>query len=139
MRRNHDRWRSFETRLRRETTLWIATVRPDGRPHLTPVWFVWQDGKLYIAIGTNTQKFSNLQSNQSVAMALPDTDNVLIFEGHARVVDHETTVSIAELFDDKFDWDFRYDQTADWRLIQVTPNKVHAWGDDNADDSKKVD
>ncbi len=109
--------------------MWIATVRQDGRPHLTPVWFVWREEKLYIAIGTETQKYSNLQANQSVAMALPDTDSVLIFEGKARVVDHQTKATIAELFSEKFEWDFRYDETADWRLIEVTPEKVLAWGD----------
>lgn len=129
MRRNPVRWRSFENRLARETTLWITTVRQDGRPHLTPVWFVWRDEKLYIAIGTDTQKYRNLQANRAVAMALPDTDSVLIFEGKARVVEGQIMVTIAELFLEKFEWDFRSDETADWRLIEVTPEKLLAWGD----------
>jgi len=28
-------------RLQSDANLWLATVRPDGRPHLAPVWFVF--------------------------------------------------------------------------------------------------
>ena len=32
-------------RLETEAIIWLATVRSDGRPHLTPIWFVWQEVK----------------------------------------------------------------------------------------------
>ena len=40
-RRNPARWRAIEARLGRESTIWLATVRADGRPHLVPLWYVW--------------------------------------------------------------------------------------------------
>ena len=36
-------WRWAVARLERSHDYWVATVRPDGRPHLTPVWGVWTD------------------------------------------------------------------------------------------------
>ena len=36
---------------------------------------------------------------------------------------------IRDSFYHKYEWDFRYDETADWRLIEITPFKIMAWGD----------
>lgn len=128
-RRNAERWRAVEARLGREMTVWLATVRDDGRPHLVPVWFVWLDGKLYFCTGSHTQKFENLRANQSVAVALPDTASVIIVEGEAHAADRATTETLAEYFYNKYEWDFRYDEGIDWRLVEVTPHKLLAWGD----------
>ena len=35
---------------------WIATTRPDGRPHVMAVGIVWDDGKFYLSTGAGTQK-----------------------------------------------------------------------------------
>ncbi len=36
-------WRWAVARLERSHDYWVATVRPDGRPHVMPVWGVWMD------------------------------------------------------------------------------------------------
>lgn len=128
-RRNPARWRAIEARLGRETAIWLATVRHDGRPHLTPLWFVWLDGKLYVATGSDTQKFANLRNNQNVSLALPDTASVVIIEGEAHVANRATVEAVADYFFHKYEWDFRYDDSTDWRLIEITPSKILAWGD----------
>ena len=110
-------------------TIWIATVRYDGRPHLTPVWYIWLDGRIYIAIGSDSVKFENLRGNQAVAVALPDTDKVIVLEGEAHVPDRSTTNKLGEYFYHKYEWDFRHDETADWLLVEITPHKILAWGD----------
>ncbi len=128
-RRNPARWQAFTSRLGREHTLWIATVRRDGRPHLIPLWFIWLEERLYICTTPGTQKFVNMTRNQMVALSLPDTENTLIIEGEAHVADQETVDILAEYFYHKYEWDFRYDDTAQWRLIEITPHKIIAWGD----------
>jgi general stress protein 26 len=138
MRRNPARWRTLEARLGREFTIWIATVRHDGRPHLTPVWYVWLEGRIYVAIGTESQKFVNLRANQTVALALPDTENVIILEGEAHAADRSTSDRVADYFYHKYEWDFRYDNDANWRLIEVTPHKILTWGDGFDDEGIRV-
>lgn len=128
-RRDAERWRALVARLGREMTIWVATVRGDGRPHLVPVWFVWLEEKVYFCTGTESQKFTNMRNNQNVALALPETGSVLVVEGEAHVCDGATTDILAEYFFNKYEWDFRYDNDADWRLIEVTPHKILAWGD----------
>lgn len=123
------RWRAIIARLSREETIWIATVRHDGRPHLVPVWYVWLEDKIYISTGTDTQKFANLHLNQNVALSLPDTSSVILIEGEAHVADRATVNVVADYFYHKYEWDFRYDDSASWRLIEITPHKILAWGD----------
>lgn len=127
-RRNPARWRAIEARLGREHNIWLATNRGDGRPHLVPLWFVWLDGYLYICTTPDTQKYANLIHNQMVALALPDANNVLIIEGEAHVADQQTVDILADNFYHKYEWDFRYDE-ANYRLIEITPHKILAWGD----------
>ncbi len=128
-RHNPARWRAIEGRLGREHTIWMATVRKDGRPHLVPLWFVWLEDRLYIATTPNTQKFTNMVHNQMVSLSLPDTENVLLIEGEAHVADHQTVDILADYFYDKYEWDFRYDESGKWRLIEITPHKILSWGD----------
>jgi len=128
-RRNPERWRIIEARLSREVNIWLATVRVDGRSHLAPLWYIWLDGKIYICTGRETQKYANMFNNQNVALALPDPMNVLVIEGEAHSAGKELIAPLAEHFFNKYNWDFREDDTADWRLIEITPRKIMAWGD----------
>lgn len=126
---NAARWRALEARLSREPTIWLATVRADGRPHLIPLWYVWLSGKLYICTGAGTQKYVNMFRNQNVALALPDAVSVIMIEGEAHTADRSLVDTLADHFFHKYEWDFRYDESADWRLIEITPFKILAWGD----------
>jgi F420H(2)-dependent biliverdin reductase len=137
-RRNPTRWRALEARLGRELTIWVATVRHDGRPHMVPIWFIWLDERIYIATGAETQKFVNLYHNQSITLALPDPINVLIIEGEAHVADRHTVDILADYFYHKYEWDFRYDNSALWRLIEITPHKILVWGDGFEDEGTRV-
>ncbi len=137
-RRNPARWRAIEARLGRETEIWMSTVRNDGRPHLIPIWFVWLDEKIYIATGSETQKFTNLRYNQNVALALKDTLNVVLLEGEAHVADRQLIDVLGDHFFNKYEWDFRYDNDANYQLVEITPFKIIAWGDGFDDEGTRV-
>jgi len=124
-----ERLRAIEARLGRETTIWLATVRHDGRPHLVPLWYVWLDGRVYLATGAYSQKFVNMYHNQNVALALPDTASTVIIEGEAHVAERAVVDALADYFYHKYEWDFRYDESTEWRLIEITPTKILVWGD----------
>jgi PPOX class probable F420-dependent enzyme len=138
MRRNPARWRALDARLGRESNIWVATVRRDGRPHLTPVWYIWLDERVYIAIEGDSQKFANLRSNQRVALALPDAASVVILEGEAHGADRATADKVAEYFYNKYEWDFRYDESGDWKLVEITVHKILAWGDGYDEEGSRI-
>src|SRR5215204_3384243 len=51
-------------------TTFLATTRPDGRPHLTGVGALWDDGKAYIVSGPDTRKSRNLAENPNCAISM---------------------------------------------------------------------
>ena len=105
---------------------------------MVPVWFVWLEGKIYISTGTHTQKYINMYGNQNVSLALPNTEKVVIIEGEAHVANRETTNILADYFYHKYEWDFRYDDSAEWKLIEITPYKILAWGDNYDQEGTRV-
>jgi PPOX class probable F420-dependent enzyme len=76
--------------LEREPVVWLSTVRPDGAPHLVPIWFTWDGEALLIFSKPDAQKVRNLRANPSVMLALGDVDDdfdVGLIEGRAEFVD----------------------------------------------------
>jgi len=71
---------------------YLATVRPDGRPHVTGLGARWHDGDIYFLSGPGTRKARNLAVNPAcmIAMHLGDLD--LTLEGEAAPVDDPATL-----------------------------------------------
>ena len=59
-------WDETRRALKDAELFWIATVRADGRPHLTPLVAVWLDDAIHFATGLDEQKAVNLRTNQNV-------------------------------------------------------------------------
>lgn len=80
---------SFAERLEREPVVWLSTIRPDGRPHIVPVWFMWDGESITFFSKPHAQKVKNLQANPNVMLAVgvPDGDmDVELIEGRAEVM-----------------------------------------------------
>ncbi len=76
-----------EERLRRDPMIWFGTTHADGRPHLVPVWFLWDAGTILI-FSKPDQKIRNLAQHAAVTLALDDThagSDVVLLEGEATV------------------------------------------------------
>ena len=76
--------------LREELVVWLSSVRPDGGPHLVPIWFSWDGREILIASKPNAQKIRNLRANAKVMLALGEAEDdfdVGLLEGHAELVD----------------------------------------------------
>ncbi|HKE50725.1 MAG TPA: pyridoxamine 5'-phosphate oxidase family protein [Actinomycetes bacterium] len=82
-----------------DLTFFVATTRPDGRPHSAGVGAVWVDDALYFVSGPDTQKSRNLAANPacSVAVRLRGMDLVLDGEAH-RVTDADTLARLATVY-----------------------------------------
>jgi PPOX class probable F420-dependent enzyme len=79
-----------EQRLQNDQIVWLTTVRPDGRPHVVPVWFFWDGQTFLISSQPNAQKLRNLRHNPHVMLALDEAgklgDDVVMVEGTAEVL-----------------------------------------------------
>ena len=104
-------WAEARGRLERAEVYWLATVRPDGRPHVTPLIAVWLDGALYFCTGEGERKAHNLVRNAHCAITTGcNTLNEgldLVVEGDAeRVGDEATLRRVAERYAAKYGWHF---------------------------------
>ena len=81
-------------RLRQEPIIWLSSVRPDQRPHLVPVWFVWDGSEAILIVSEpENQKIRNIRQNNHVTLALETAqggDDVVLIEGDAELVEDET-------------------------------------------------
>jgi hypothetical protein len=80
-------------------THWLATVRPDGRPHVMPVGVIWHDGAFYFSSGARTQKAKNLARNPHCVITLAAMGLDLVLEGEAAKVTNDAQLHrVAEIF-----------------------------------------
>jgi general stress protein 26 len=106
-------WAEAARRLEVAEISWLTTVRPDGRPHVTPVVFVWQDEAVYFCTGEDERKAKNLMHNPHVVITTGqnelDEGLDLVLEGDAaRVRDSATLRRVAEQFSSKYDPAFQF-------------------------------
>ncbi|WP_410576342.1 nitroreductase/quinone reductase family protein [Amycolatopsis sp. lyj-108] len=76
---------SLIERLARERNVWFCTLRADGSPHVTPVWFVYLGDAFWIGSGERNVKVRNIGADPRVSLALEDGDAPAVAEGVARV------------------------------------------------------
>jgi nitroimidazol reductase NimA-like FMN-containing flavoprotein (pyridoxamine 5'-phosphate oxidase superfamily) len=57
-------WAQARRQIEKAEMFWLSTVRPDGRPHVTPLMAVWHDDAMYFCTGPDERKAKNLRQNQ---------------------------------------------------------------------------
>lgn len=86
---------------------WLSTVRPDGRPHVTPLLGVWMDGAMYFCTGSQERKAKNLLRNSHCILTTGNNtlaDGIdLVVEGTAAMVDDKAERHrAADTFESKY-------------------------------------
>ena len=100
-------WAEAEALLAAAELFWISTVRPDGRPHVTPLPGVWSRGALHFCTGPEERKARNLALNPNVVLTTGtntwDKGYDLVVEGEAeRVRDDGRLRELAALWERKY-------------------------------------
>lgn len=114
------------SRLDKEPNIWLATTRPDGRPHLVPIWFVWKRGRFYLCVEASSIKARNIRSQKHVSLSLEDGSKPVICEGEAEQVAEPWPAEIVRAFKDKYDWEISPQDQYD-TLVRVKPTKWLGW------------
>jgi PPOX class probable F420-dependent enzyme len=93
-------WNSVEgkklaERLRKEIVIWMTTMRADGMPVPTPVWFLWEGESFLIYTQPGSLKLRNLAANPKASLNLNCDewgDEVAVFTGEITVDDGHPAV-----------------------------------------------
>ena len=100
---------------------WIATTRPDGRPHLMPLWGLWDDHALYISTSGSSRKAVNLLVQPACSISTSRADEAVIVEGVA-----EQVTDAARLKELLVDYTAKYGTgfPADSPVFRISPRTV---------------
>ena len=109
-------------RLETEANLWFAATRSDGRPHLTPIWFVWVNEKIWLCTQKQAVKARIVASRPSVSFALEDGNRPVTAEGTARLIEIQAApLEVHARFQTKYTWDVNDDNEN--VFIEISINK----------------
>jgi general stress protein 26 len=138
-------WEDTERALRDAELYWITTVRPDGRPHVTPLIGVWFEGAMHFTTGLEEQKGRNLEHNASVALTTGTNTWAqgldVVVEGRAdRVTDRGSLERLASAIEAKYGAAWHFDigdgvflhsgGANEAAVFRVEPSKVIAFAKD---------
>ncbi|HET6918091.1 MAG TPA: TIGR03667 family PPOX class F420-dependent oxidoreductase [Jiangellaceae bacterium] len=112
---------SAKERLRTEADAWLTTVRSDGQPQSSVIWFWWDNGVMWIRSQPTAGKIANIRRQPRVSVNLNSNghgDGVVTFEGTAELVDDfPTAVRVAYIA--------KYEHTIR-RVLRMTPERMLA-------------
>ena len=121
----------IDARLTEARNVWLATSRPDGRPHLAPVWFVVVDDRLWVCTGLDSVRVRNLRANPSASVSLESGDAPVVAEGTVIIHEalHETgqPMTVIDAFRTKYDWDITVEIDDDLGRLALLEFRPHRW------------
>ena len=78
----------------------LVTVRPSGRPHVAPVWFLPEDGRVWVIAGETAVKVRNIRRSPDVALSVAADSRpyrYVILEGQATVTETNLEVMVERI------------------------------------------
>jgi PPOX class probable F420-dependent enzyme len=114
----------------------LATVGRDGAPHVTPVWFRYEDGDFKVLVDRGSQKHRNIERDPRVVLCVDDRErppfHTVIVHGRARVEPHSgdawrLALAVHYLGEER---GRRYVETTppgDGLMLVITPARVVGW------------
>lgn len=120
-------WDEIRGYLETAQLYWIATTRPDGRPHVVPIWGAWVDDHFYFEGSPETRRGRNLAANPAVAVHIEQGNLAIIVEGIAEEtdLDPERFTRIADSFAARYN--YRPENSAG--MYVVRPQVAFAWSE----------
>ncbi|MGH2617706.1 MAG: pyridoxamine 5'-phosphate oxidase family protein [Thermomicrobiales bacterium] len=132
-------WNEARGRLEQAEVYWLSTVRPDGRPHVTPLIAVWLDGAMHFCTGSSERKAKNLAHNAQCILttgcnALNEGLDVVVEGDAVRVSDETRLQRLADRYAAKYDWHLTVRDGAfhgdggEALVYEVAPSKAFGFG-----------
>lgn len=134
-------WSDGRRRLEEAEVYWLSTVRPDGRPHVTPLISVWMDDALYFCTGPGERKAKNLEHNARCILttgsnALNEGLDLVVEGDAVQVADEAKLRRVADQYRAKYgkEWDFDVENGAFAHdghtaiVFEVAPQQAFGFG-----------
>ena len=124
-------------------TCWLATINPDGSPHVTGIGALWANGCWWFETGKGTRKGKNLARDSRCTLSVAAREFDLVVEGEATLVTDAATVADLAARWAAAGWPARTDDTGvaltaefsapsagppPWHVYRLTPRTATAVG-----------
>ena len=131
----------IDSQLAKPHVAHLVSIRPDGRPHVAPVWYLRDGGRVWVMTGSGTAKARNIANNPAVSLSVAAAGRpywYIVLEGKASL----TTDNLGSIVQDictRYDGQVRGAEFArelltdeDMVLLDVRINRVVSWQDDQS-------
>jgi hypothetical protein len=131
-------WQRVDQALVESVHYWVATTRPDGRPHTVPRWGVWTRDAFWYDGSPATVHVRNLLRNPNMVLHLESGEHAVVLEGTARPsdpIEPEFGRHLSEEFARKYAARGYTPEPDAWSapdaggMVVFRPSKVLAWFD----------
>lgn len=130
--------------LERAELYWLSTVRGDGRPHVTPLIGVVEDGAVHFCTGLGEQKARNLGHNNRVALTTGENTwakglDVVVEGAAVRITGGDALQRLADAYEAKYGSEWHFDVgdgvfvhsgDSEAAVFRIEPAKVLAFAKD---------
>lgn len=126
--------------IERSRTATMATVLPNGRPHLVAMWYAVLDGEIWFETKAKSQKAVNLRRDPTITVMIEDGDTYntlrgVSIDGTAEIVDDPENllrvgISVWERYTGPYTDEMRpfVDQMMNNRVaVRVVPSRQRSW------------
>ncbi len=118
----------------------LATVDTEGKPHAAPLWYVYDNGRIYFSADKGSKKLKNMKDKKDVAVLLDEGTKLfkvkgILVLGKARIIaDQKRIKKVRRLFAEKYfgSEDHEDFQRLDYFMknqtfVEITPGKKISW------------
>ena len=123
-------WAQAEELLAGAPLYWLATVRPDGRPHVAPIWGAWVDNAFYFQGAPTSRWARNLRDNPAATVHIERENDVVIVDGAVEhvVTDAAFAARLLHAWQTKYGALEHPPQADTIGILRLRPRAVRAWG-----------
>lgn len=119
--------------LARERTARVGTVSPDGDPHVTPLWFVWRDGALYVTSLRRSRRTRDIEAGGRVAVCVDagehygELHGAVLYGRFEPVEDDDERTAARADFGEKYWGGSDIPDRASHRWLVLRPDRIVSW------------
>jgi PPOX class probable F420-dependent enzyme len=125
-------WSWATDRLAASHDYWLATVRPDGPPHVMPVWGTWDGDGVLFSTSPTSRKARNLDADPRCTVSTDNALEPVVLEGTAELVGDAAAIErYTAQSNEKYDASYDVSFYAENALYRVRPSWVFALTDDD--------
>lgn len=112
----------------------VATLAPGGEPHVTPMWFHYNEGEFWFVSPRDAEKVKHIEQDARVAVSISDTKvpyRAVMARGKATVVDDGTAMRLTEDLQRRYigstDAELSFTDEDDNVAIRLSVDHLESW------------